>query len=350
MIALLAILIGPFQTAYAQESLPVDISGQMFLAYQARNQDGLLSNDFTLKRGYLNIERQFSDILGVRFTQDITLDREGTDAGNIEMRLKYLYLHVNLHPLPFLQDAWIEAGMVSRPWLEFEEKINLYRVQGPHFIESMGVMTSADFGINFFTLIGGRLDEEQIGHHRYSYPGRFGSFSLGVFNGGGYYAIEENQNKTVETRLTLRPLPEAVTGLQVSYHLVAGRGNLPENPLFRLHHAALSYESKRVLLMAQGMAGTGNMAGTFLDPYGGSQAHRGFALFGELYLYRHILSVFGEYRYFEIDPVDPLPTTKWVGGISWHFLRRQKFLLDYEYLSTPLGTRRMVELAMEIRF
>lgn len=347
---LLILLTGLSSPVNGQESLPVEISGQMFLAYQSRQQNGLRSNDFSLKRGYLTIERQFNPVLGVRFTQDITLDREGTDAGDIEMRLKYLYLHINLNQVSWLKNAWIEAGMVSRPWISFEEKINRYRVQGPHFVESMGIITSADFGVSFFSLLGGKLNDEQLGRYRYSYPGRYGSFSIGIYNGGGYFANEKNRNKTIESRLTLRPLPDYLPGLQISYHFVNGKGNLPEGPIFRLNQAALSFESRRLILMAQATSGTGNMAGSFLDLDQQSLPHRGFSIFGELFLYQNILSMFGEYRYFELNSDNPGITTKWVAGISCHFLSSQKILIDYEHLTTPSGLRRMVEIAMEIRF
>ena len=72
----------------------IDISGQWFLAYNYNNSSEL--SQFALKRGYFTVKTKMNDFLSARYTQDITLDKEGSDAGNVELRLKYLY-HQLLH-------------------------------------------------------------------------------------------------------------------------------------------------------------------------------------------------------------------------------------------------------------
>jgi len=74
------------------------------------------------------------------------------------------------------------------------------------------------------------------------YPGRYGSFSLGIYNGGGYHAKEKNQNKVLEGRLTLRPLPAALPGLQLSYFGLVGKGNQAAEPHWNAHLGMVSYE------------------------------------------------------------------------------------------------------------
>ena len=328
----------------------VDISGQWFLAYQVSDLKTKTTNTFTLKRGYLTFKKEFNKTFSVRFTQDITLDREGSDAGNIEMRLKYLYLKVNMQWIPWLSNSWIEAGMVHRPWLDFEEHVNDFRVQGPMFAEANELINSADFGFNLVTLLGGKLSKEQSEKVGNFYPGRYGSFSIGLFNGGGYHAIEQNTNKTLESRLTIRPLPDLITGLQASYHLVAGTGYSEKNPGFLLNHLALTHESPHVIFVGQWLFGKGNAFGTFFQPDGEPASFRGLSAFGEVFVFRRIVSVFGEYSYFnKLEPATGY-TRKMMAGVSARFLNDQKILFDTEYFTTQSDKRLVYELALEIRF
>lgn len=64
------------------------IKGDWFLAHQwfIPNHD---NNAFKLKRGYLTVENTFSNTFSARYIQDITIDNEGDDAGNVELRFKY---------------------------------------------------------------------------------------------------------------------------------------------------------------------------------------------------------------------------------------------------------------------
>ncbi len=77
------------------------ISGQYFIAYLYNDQSD--NHQFTLKRGYFTVNTKLSEQFSVRYTQDITLDQEGSDAGNVEMRLKFLYLKAKLGDFLFLK-------------------------------------------------------------------------------------------------------------------------------------------------------------------------------------------------------------------------------------------------------
>ncbi len=339
----------PRQEDFVKVKTPVDINGQWFLAHQTFFDANAIENQFTLKRGYLTFKKDFNETFSVRFTQDITLDQEGSDAGNIEMRLKYLFLHVNLHALPLLKNSYVELGMVSRPWLDFEQEVNDYRVQGPMFMESFRVIGSADFGLHMVTLLGGEIDDEYQKRVSKSYPGRYGSWSVGIFNGGGYHALEFNPNKTIETRLSLRPFPNRLPGLQFTYHGAFGKGNSPSSPDFRINQGYISYEAPRLILAAQAHQGTGNSYGNFMIddlPF----AHRGFHFFGELYLIEKRLSLLGAYGQFEEDRQGWTAASRSMAGICYHFLNSQKFLIDVEQYRTPDESRLMLEAVLEIRF
>ena len=99
-----------------------DISGQWFLAYRHSKS----AREFILKRGYLTVQKKFTEQFSGRITPDITVDREGDGKGDVEMRLKYLYLKYNLPRFFFFNKSYMEFGLVQRPWIDFEEHINIY--------------------------------------------------------------------------------------------------------------------------------------------------------------------------------------------------------------------------------
>lgn len=72
-------------------------------------------------------------------------------------------------------------GVVHRPWIDFDQKINDYRLQESMFLDQNGIVGSADYGVTFSSLLGGEIDEEYQEEVQSSYPGRYGNLSLGVY-------------------------------------------------------------------------------------------------------------------------------------------------------------------------
>jgi len=328
----------------------MDISGQWFLANQTVWNGISTQNLFKLKRGYLTFKKDFNHIFSVRFTQDITLDQEGEDAGNIEMQLKYLYLKINLGDFWWLTNTFVEIGMVHRPWIDFEEHMNQYRVQGPMYLESFHLVNSADFGITMVSLLGGKINDTYQQRVNHSYPGRYGSWSLGILNGGGYHAVEKNRNKLIETRLSLRPFPDVLPGFQLSYHGAWGAGNVTSHPKYRLNHIYLSYESPGIITALQAHSAIGNSFGTYLSPDELPQRSRGVSFFTEVYILRQKLSLVGNISHFQLDSNGWVNGREIMAGISYHFLNNQKLLLDFERCDRSGRKYSILEAALEIRF
>lgn len=92
LLLLIILIIFSFGSNALALNQKIDISGQWFLAFNNASE----INQFVLKRGYFTIKTEMSDVFSIRYTQDITLDKEGSDAGNVEMRLKYLFLKIKL--------------------------------------------------------------------------------------------------------------------------------------------------------------------------------------------------------------------------------------------------------------
>jgi len=325
-----------------------NISGQWFL--NNSYDDNKKIDRFTLKRGYFTIKSELSDMFSVRYTQDITLDNEGEDAGNVEMRLKYLYLKMKLNHIKLLEDTYFEIGLVHRPWLDYEEHINRYRVQGTMFIERYHLVNSADFGITYVGLLGGKLDEDYQKNVSNSYPGRYGSFAIGVYNGGGYHAIEFNNNKTVEGRLSLRPIPRWHPGLQISYSFIYGMANTESNKaIFNSNLLMLSSESRYHVATAQAYFGKGDFHGEYSDENGVSLENVGYSLFGELKIPSTSLALFGRYDEFKSKDTDIFDQNTAIAGIAYRFLK-SKVLFDFNYYKNYDRIIRTYEIALEVIF
>jgi hypothetical protein len=162
-------------------------------------------NNFDVTRAYLNINAQVSKNVRFRFTPDIRRINDGSLSGSLVLRVKYAFAQFdNITP-----KAWIRLGAHQTPWLDFEEGIDRYRVQGTMFSEREALIPgSSDFGASYFTPL----------------PGEYGEVHGGVYNGEGFGQPEANKYKSVQVRGTVRPLPHggAIRGLRVSGFYNAG--------------------------------------------------------------------------------------------------------------------------------
>lgn len=316
------------------------IKGDWFMAYQwlNPNQD---NNAFKLKRGYLTVESRFNEIFSARYTQDITIDDEGDDAGNVELRFKYCYLRANVPDLSFLTHSYFEVGLVHRPWIDYEEHINDFRVQSEMFLERGKVINSADFGITYVTLLGGKTDNDYQQKVNNYLPGKYGSISVGIYNGAGYHALENNNNKTIEGRFTVRPFPESLTGLQISYNMAFGKGNDSLRTDFRMNAFFLSYETQYLTLTAQYYFGRGNMSGT------SKSDNDGYSFFGEFVIPKTKFMLFSRYDYFHDHATELYHIL--VGGMGYRFFRQNKILFDVDW-SDKSSVKQVYEIALDIRF
>jgi hypothetical protein len=189
------------QATPAQPDYPIIRVGVLsYLQYAAEteNRDGL--NSFDVTRAYLNINAQVASRVRFRFTPDIRRITDGSLAGSLTLRVKYAF-----GQLDTLGQAgsWARFGLHQTPWLDFEESINRYRVQGTMFSEREGLIPgSGDFGASYFTPL----------------PRGYGEVHGGVFNGEGFTQAEANKYKSVQARLTVRPFPNRgiAHGLRVS--------------------------------------------------------------------------------------------------------------------------------------
>jgi len=333
----------------------LSITGQWFLSFQEGKTASEDFNYFNLKRGYINITKKLTNKISGRITPDISVDREGDGEGDVELRLKYCYLKYELPSLSFLTNPYLEFGLVHRPWLDFEEHINDFRVQGTMFLERNGILDSGDYGLSLVSLLGGEINKAYQNKVNHSYPGKYGSLAIGIYNGGGYHAIEKNQNKSIEGRLTLRPFPQFLPGLQFSYHGVYGKGNVAFEPEWSLNMLFGSFEHSNLILTALYYTGKGNFKGTVINDADQALANNGFSFFSEIKLFHSRWSIIGRFdTYHQQFAVNEYWTSlRYIGGLAYYFHQHCKILIDYDrgkYKDIDRAKKSVFEIAVEVHY
>lgn len=308
----------------------VKFEGLYYLAYQAGQKEDKSNNynKFTINRAYFTLKKDVHRFITSRITMDATQD----ETGDLKVRLKYLYADLKFPQLGFITKPHAEVGLVHTPWLDFEEHVNYYRMQGTMFMERVGVFNSGDFGITVMGYFAGELDKEYQKTVNSKYPGRYGSFAFGAYNGGGYHASEKNQNKVFQERITLRPLPDIIPGLQISELFIVGKGNLSgtmdEINDWQTFAGMLSYEHRYVTVTGQFLTGKGRNKGDWSD----ETDYQGYSGFAEGKLGDH-WRIIGRYDFFDPDTDgDDDGKSRIIAGIGYDFGKHNVLLLDYDFV------------------
>lgn len=310
----------------------LSIGALAYLDYSAGTKDknGTDFNKFSLTRGYVNIRKDINPWLKARITPDVTQ----LANGDIELRMKYYYVDFLLPDRGFFTERDLRIGLAHMPYLDFQEAINIYRLQGTMFQERFGNFNSADLGIGVIGNLGGKLSKEQQEEVGYSspYSGRYGSYHIGLYNGGGYHANEENQNKVVEGRVTLRPLPDSVPGLQVTYFGISGKGNKATNPEWKSNSALVSYQNRRIVITGEYVQAKGKQNGRKDDGSDDERDKSGYSIFGDFRLPVHEkIALMARYDVWDPDTdASNDKETLTIGGVSYKLYGSNYILVAYE--------------------
>lgn len=341
----------------------VEMSGNWFISYrdgyqQIQADDQTIPNElihssrFMLKRSYFTLKKNLSKTISVRYTQDLTVDTEGGDAGNVETRLKYLYVKVQ----PEIKNRafsgnWMEFGMVHRPWLDYEQKINSYRVQDNMAIERARLFNSADFGMVFGGNIGPKMDKKFLSEVNGAMPGKYFSYVIGLYNGGGYSGAEMNINKVVAARISVRPLADLFPYLQLSGYANIGKGNTEASPEFNQFLGFVAYTGKQLTFTTQFHHGIGDFRGRYVFPNDPSHSlqNEGYSFFTEYKIPKTSVSLWGRYDHFEVETVTS-ETRRYIGGLAYRFNKNLRVVVNTEGTTIDGDTETVYEVNLEISF
>ena len=224
------------------------------------------------------------------------------------------------------------------------------------YLERNNVISSGDFGIFFLALLGEEMNDHYKNTVNKNFAGKYGSFAIGIFNGGGYHAREKNESKSLESRFTIRPFHKIIPGLQVSYHGAIGKGNIAESPDWEYSSVYISYEHEHLICTGEYYIGKGNYKGSAIQDTVSFAAvpQNGYSLFSEWKLFNCKFGLFGRYDLFtqEFNNND-VTTKRTITGIAFHFIRGCKIIVDYDFVrnSNKLSSNSHVfEIAIELKY
>jgi hypothetical protein len=235
LVTTIAIASASAQTTAPTIGTGVLIYSQYGIQFKTDSVMGRHQNAFDITRAYINVTGKFTDGVGIRVTPDIY---RVTD-GSLAFRLKYAYATWTPERSPLTA----KFGLMHTPWLDWEEALWDYRMQGSMALErfrspaAAGYLSSADFGAG----VDGKIGYDKV------------NFQIGAYDGEFYSKPEGDSYKDIEARASVRVLEtddfSRVGGLRVTGY--AGFGKPTGGGLRNRYIGMVSYKSKRFTLAGQ---------------------------------------------------------------------------------------------------
>lgn len=187
-------------------------------------------SSFNVARAYINVTGTLHKRLAFRITPDVARESGAGSSlsGSQQFRLKYAYAQLNLDEWT-TKGSFVRFGMQQTPYLDYVDSIYRYRFQGTTFVEREGYLSSSDTGITM----------------RYVLPSEYGDVHGGIYNGEGYNKAEVNDQKALQLRATLRPLPKSKLGKGLRATLFYDGDRYVANALRERLVGQLAYEHPR---------------------------------------------------------------------------------------------------------
>ena len=294
--------------AQSSQSPQVTVGGVVYGQYLYQLKDSLGAgnqNQFSIQRAYINVLGRFSGGITTRLTTDIA----PTGTGNQPVRLKYAFLAWN----PTRSNLTYKFGMIQTPYVDWEETLWDYRMQGPVAVDRNGYISSSDVGAG----VDGRWNSEAV------------NAQFAIINGEGYSGGTGDNHKDAGMRVSVRLSrtndATRVGGLRLTGYAGVGKatGGADRNRFLGI----VSYKTQQV-----------TVAGEYVSTKDG-------AISGS------ILSAFGVYRFSRskvatigrVDVVDPdIDTpdnkqTRVIAGVSYQATPNLRVLGDVDLLSFEGG-------------
>lgn len=291
------------------------IYGQYF--YQLKDTAAHF-NAFDVTRAYVNVIGKFSGGIQTRVTLDIN---HSLVPGTSQVyRLKYAFAGWT----PEGSALTYKLGLFTTPWLDWEEALWDYRMEGATVFDRAGYLSSSNFGIG----ADGNINKEQV------------DFQAGVFDNGSYSASVGDQRKNVQGRLSVRAMdtddPSRVGGLRITAFAQVGKPVTGGTQTRFL--GMVSYKSKSLTLAAEGGI-TDDSAAASVAPVKGQV----ISAFGVYHFTDSPVAVIA--RFDNIKPNKDAPSTtpgftntRFIAGVSYQLTSNVRLLGDVDLLSYKNGS------------
>jgi hypothetical protein len=215
--------------AAAAQAPTVTVGGVGYAGYYYNLKDSLNhSNNFDVTRAYVNVTGKFAYGVGTRVTADIYRNTDGSLA----YRLKYAYATWT----PEKSALTFKLGQMHTPWLDWEEHLWDYRMQGQAAVERAAYLSSSDFGAG----VDGNWGFDKV------------NMQVGVYNGENYNKTPGDKGKDLMGRVSVRLMATDEGGRDGGLRLTGyGQVGRPNGGGTRNRFiGALSYRSKMLTLAA----------------------------------------------------------------------------------------------------
>jgi hypothetical protein len=266
---------------------------------------GVRQNGFSVQRAYINVIGKFGEIV-TRVTADIA----PAAVGNQLYRLKYAYAAYT----PTGSALTYKLGLIHTPFLDWEEALWDYRMQGSMALDRNGYLTSSDAGLG----VDGKWNNDAV------------NAQVTLVNGEGYSGGTGDNRKDLEARVSARLSPtddgSRVGGLRLTGY--AGVGKYTGGGNRNRFLGMVSYRSSQITLAGE------------------------FASTKDLAVTGSVISAFGAYHFTaskaaviaRVDIWDQNTSvnndkqTRLIGGLSYQLSPNVRLLADLENLSFEAGT------------
>ena len=318
------------QTPAPPPPSPVTLGGVVYAQWGAQTDSLSPANNFDITRAYINAIGRFNGGIMTRITADIYRDADATAGGGLVYRLKYAYFGWT----PAGSPLTFRLGLTQTPWVDWEEALWDYRMQGTVPVDRNSYMSSSDFGL----AVDGNFNHDMV------------NFQAMAFNGENYNKTPGDQNKDFAARVSVRLLEtddaSRVGGLRISGYAQSGT---PTGGGQRQRFLGMvSFRSKLVTLAAQYVATKDTLTSTANSQKKGSIV----SAYGVLHIPASPVAIIGR-----VDVVDPNTCSNYVagtncplaaqfdkrttiiGGLSYQLSPQVRLLADIDRLSfqTPTG-------------
>jgi hypothetical protein len=256
-VALSALTASVVQAQASAQAPQVSVTGVVYTQYQYSDAPIAAKSTFDMTRAYVNVLGRFSNGITTRVTTDI-LPNPG---GNQTIRLKYAFAAWT----PTGSSLTYKLGMIHTPFVDWEETLWDYRMQGTIAVDRNGAMTAADIGVG----VDGHWKGEQV------------NAQFAIVNGEGYAGGTGDFHKDAEARVSVRLQPtndnSRVGGLRATGYVgigkVTGTGADRNRYLGMLSYRTNQYTVAGEFVSVKNAAVTGSIISAFgvyhLAPPGG---------------------------------------------------------------------------------
>jgi hypothetical protein len=299
--------------APATQAPQVTVSGVAYLQYVYQLKDTANHiNNFDVTRAYINVIGRFSGGVTTRITADV--NRPAGD-NSLRYRLKYAYVTYT----PQGSQLTYKLGQIHTPWIDWEEALWDYRMQGQMAMERGGYLSSSDFGLG----VDGTWNADRV------------NMQVGIYNGESYSGGTGDKRKDLMGRVSVRVSEtddaSRVGGLRVSAY---GQYGKPTTGGTRGRLLGMvSYRSKQFTVAGEYAITRDSTTGGVKNP--GTVA----SAFGVYHLSNSKVSLLAR-----VDLTDPNTNvgnnrlTRFIGGASYQLSPNLRVLADLDLLSYQGGS------------